>query len=112
MISELVLATWVGFGAYIIWFFALAKDYATLTSRETTFLWQLHKRQTHCSSTKFETVRRKNRIVGFRCDCGYKYLSKRPIAQRDLRAQALNVSRENAYTYSSQEEPVYLERYE
>jgi hypothetical protein len=112
MISELVLATWVGLGAYIIWFFTSAKDYAALTSRETTILWKLHKKQTNCSSTKFETVRRKNRIVGFRCDCGYKYLSKRPIAQRDLRAQALKISRENGYTYTPQEELVYLERYE
>jgi len=112
MIGELALGAWLCLVGYIIWFFALSKDYVPLTGKETTLLWKLHKKQTHCSSTKFETVRHKNKVVGFRCACGYEYLSKRLITQRDRRARALDVSRKNARTHTSQEEPVYLERYE
>jgi len=112
MIDELALATWLCLVAYIVWFFALAKDYVPLTGIETTFLWRLHKKQTHCSSTKFETVRRKNKVVGFRCACGYEYLSKRLITQRDRQARALDALRKNTHKHVSQEEPVYLERYE
>ena len=110
MIGELALAIWLFLVAYIIWFLGLAKDYVPLTGRETTLLWKLHKKQTHCSSTKFETVRHKNKVVGFRCACGYQYLSKHLITQHDRRALALDVPRKSACT--SQEEPVYLERYE
>jgi len=86
MLGALALVAWLCLAAYVIWFLALAKDYVPLTGIETMFLWKLHKRQTHCSSTKFETVRHKNKVVGFRCACGYEYLSKRLITQRDLRA--------------------------
>jgi len=113
MIGELALATlatWLCLVVYIIWFSALAKDYVPLTGRETTVLWKLHKRQTACSSTKFETVRHKNKLVGFRCACGYEYLSKRLITQRDLKARALNLPGKNGYP--SEEEQAYLERYE
>ena len=112
MMGALALVAWLCLGLYVIWFLALAKDYVPLTGIETTFLWKLHKRQTQCSSTKFETVRHKNRVVGFRCACGYEYLSKRLITQRDRRAQTLDVSRKNVHTYTSQEEPVYLQRCE
>jgi len=110
MIGELALAIWLFLVVYIIWFLTLARDYVTLTGRETTLLWTLHKRQSNCFSTKFETIRRKNKLVGFRCGCGYKYLSKRLITQHDPRAQASDVSGKNAS--ASQEESVYLERYE
>jgi len=110
MIGELALVAWLFLVAYIIWFLVLAKDYVPLSGIETTFLWKLHKRQTRCSSTKFETVRHKNKVVGFRCACGYKYLSKRLITQRDRQTRALDASKKNACT--SEEESVYLERYE
>ncbi|KPV63229.1 MAG: hypothetical protein AOA66_0951 [Candidatus Bathyarchaeota archaeon BA2] len=112
MIGELALGAWLFLAAYVVWFLALAKDYVPLTGMETTFIWKLHKRKTNCSSTKFEKVRHKNKVVGFRCACGYEYLSKRPITQRDRRAQELDVSRKNVHTHTSQEEPVYLERYD
>jgi len=110
MIGELALAMWLFLVAYIIWFLALAKDYIPLTGRETTFLWKLHKRQTHCCSSKFETVRHGKKVVGFRCACGHEYLSKRLITQHDLRERALAVLGKNECTH--QEEAVYLERYE
>jgi len=110
MIGELALAIWLFLVAYIIWFFGLAKDYVPLTGRETTLLWTLHKRQSNCFSTKFETIRRRNKLVGFRCGCGYKYMSRRLITQRDLRARTLDLSKKNAGAF--QDESVYLERYE
>ena len=110
MIGELALAIWLCLVAYIIWFSTLAREYIPLTGRETTLLWTLHKRRTNCFSTKFETIRHKNKLVGFRCGCGYKYLSRRLLTQRDLRARMLDLSRKNAGAF--QDESVYIERYE
>jgi len=110
MLGELALVAWLCLVVYIVWFLAFAKDYVPLTGRETTLLWKLHKRQNHCSSMKFEKIRHKNKVVGFRCACGYEYMSKRFITQRNLRARALKVLGKNAST--SQEDPAYLERYE
>jgi hypothetical protein len=110
MMGEFALAIWLLLVGYIIWFLGLAKDYVPLTGRETTLLWTMHKRQSNCFSTKFETIRHKNKLVGFRCGCGYKYLSKRLVTQRDMRARILDASRKNEGTF--QEDSVYLERYE
>jgi len=110
MLGELALGAWLFLVAYVIWFFALAKNYVPLTSRECTVLWKLHKIQANCFYTQFGTVRYKKKIVGFKCACGYEYLSKRLITQRNRQARALEASRKTART--SQEEPFYLERYE
>lgn len=110
MIGTLALVIWLFLVVYIIWFLTLARNYAPLTGRETTFLWMLHKRKSNCFSTKFETIRRRNKLVGFKCACGYKYLSRHLITQRDLRARTLDLSRKNAGAF--QDESVYIERYE
>ena len=110
MIGVLVLLAWLFLVAGIIWFVALAKDYVSLTGNETRFLWKLHKRQAQCSCTKFETIRHKKKVVGFRCACGYEYLSKRLITQHDQRFKLLYVLRKNEH--GRMLEPVYLERSE
>lgn len=108
MMGALVLLAWLFLVAGIIWFVALAKDYVSLTGNETRFLWKLHKRQAQCSCTKFETIRHKKKVVGFRCACGYEYLSKRLITQRDRRSKLLGELRENERARML--EPVYLDR--
>ena len=110
MLGALALVAWLFLVAYIIWFLALAKDYVALTGNETTFLWKLHKRQARCSCTRFEKIIHKKKVVGFTCACGYEYLSKRLITQRDQRSKLLYISRKNERARMS--EPVYLDRSE
>ena len=110
MMGTLALVAWLCLGLCVIWFLALAKDYVALTGSETTFLWKLHRRRTHCPFTKFEKIRHRKKVVGFRCACGYEYLSKRLITQHDQQSKLLYVLRRNER--GRMLEPVYLVRSE
>jgi len=110
MMGALALVAWLCLGVYVIWFSALAKHYVPLTSSEVTFLWKLHKIQAQCSCTKYETIRHKKKLVGFRCACGYEHLSKRLITQHDPRSKLLDELRKNER--ARMPEPVYLDRSE
>jgi len=88
MLELLVLFPWLIFGAYCFWFFFQAKTLEPLTLDELVILWKLHKQEARCNApiSQLEPIvlagSQKNEFVGFRCPCGYKYLSKRPIAQK------------------------------
>jgi hypothetical protein len=110
MTGEVAVVAWLFLAAYIIWFLALAKRYVPLTDSEIRFLWKLHRRRARCSFTKFETIRHEKKKVGFRCACGYEYLSKCLLMQRNQRSKQLEALRKDEKTRLL--EPVYLERYE
>ncbi|HVP92964.1 MAG TPA: hypothetical protein VMS94_04405, partial [Acidobacteriota bacterium] len=40
---------------------------------------KIHKHNFSCQSRKWRTIKRKNKIIGFECGCGYKHIQKRPI---------------------------------
>ena len=98
MLDLLVWSLWFIFGAYSFWFLFQAKTLEPLTLDELVILWKLHKQQAGCDApiSKLEPIIRtsshENEFVGFRCTCGYQYLSKRPITQK-VRAHTL--SKEN-----------------
>jgi len=76
-------------GAYSFWSFTQAKKFQPLTLDELVILCKLHKQQTECdaSISKVEPIinTQLNEFMGFKCECGYQYLSKRLITQRDAR---------------------------
>jgi len=88
MLELLVLVPWLIFGGYSLWFFLQAKTLEPLTLDELVILWKLHKKEARCNApiSQLEPVMlagsHQNEFVGFRCTCGYKYLSKRPITQK------------------------------
>lgn len=75
----LVPVAWVSLAVYTLWYFVVAKDYAPLNPKEVLLLWKIHKHNTRCKAKEWHEIRRGNKIVGFKCDCGYKHLQKRPI---------------------------------
>jgi hypothetical protein len=72
-------ASWACFTAYAAWYFTSAKQCAPLTYKEARMLWEIHKQKTQCQSKKWHEIRRKDRMIGFKCDCGYKHVQKRPL---------------------------------
>lgn len=90
MLGLLTWAFWFAFGGYSIWFFTKAKMLHPLTLDELVILWKLHKQQTGCQASLAKvdpvTVPHSDEFVGFKCDCGYQYLSKRLITQRKARS--------------------------
>jgi len=79
MLEPLVAAIWMVFGAYTFWFFTLAKEYVPLTTEEAEFLWKLHKQFDQCNAKTWQKITHNGRLVGFKCECGYRYVQRRPI---------------------------------
>jgi len=78
--SEILMpALWACFTTYAAWYFTSAKHHTPLTYKEARMLWEIHKQETQCKSKKWHKIRRKDRIIGFKCDCGHKHIQKRPI---------------------------------
>jgi hypothetical protein len=85
-LDVLVWLFWFLLGAYGVWFFTKAKQSQPLTLDELVILWKLHTQQTGCDTplSKLNLIRRQQgkEIVGFECECGYRYMSQRLITQR------------------------------
>ena len=46
-------------------------------------MFKMHKRQAGCTGTKISNfLLEKGKVVGFRCECGYKYEQKRLLTQK------------------------------
>ena len=83
MLDLLVWGFWFIFGAYSFWFFTQAKTLQSLTLDDLALTWQIHKQQTGCTAPHIHSLFTKsNRVVGFKCNCGYKFLQKRLITKK------------------------------
>lgn len=86
MLDVLVWIFWLTFGGYAFWFLTRAKRSEPMTLDELVILWKIHKQQAECrvpiSKVKPIVATGLDEFSGFRCECGYEYLSKRPIIQR------------------------------
>lgn len=74
-----MLASWACLLAYTVWYSTSAKNLAPITVKEAKLLWKIHKQNVSCQSRKWRIIKRKNKIIGFECGCGYKHIQKRPI---------------------------------
>ena len=86
MLDVLMWIFWFVFGAYSFWFVTRAKKRQPLTLDDLVILWKIHKQQARCSAplSKVKPIidPRSNEFSGFKCECGYRYLSERLIIQR------------------------------
>ena len=79
MFEILVTTIWACFVTYTLWFFTSAKDYVPLTVKEAKMLWKIHKQFDLCNAKTWQRIMHNGKIVGFKCECGYTYVQKRPI---------------------------------
>jgi hypothetical protein len=79
MLEILLVASWGCLAMYATWYFTSAKHYAPITSKEARILWKIHKRNIQCGARKWREVKRRGKIIGFECECGYKHVQKRPV---------------------------------
>jgi hypothetical protein len=80
MLTDIVMIMWACLGGYLIWYVAAAKCDMPLTLDEARVLWKMHKRNTNCTGHKWRSITRKNgKVLGFECECGYKYKQKRRL---------------------------------
>ncbi len=79
MIEIIAITLWVCFTAYALWYLTSAKHYAPITPNEARLLWKIHKQTAKCNSKRWREIHRGRKMVGFACECGYKYMQKRSI---------------------------------
>lgn len=80
MLELLLVASWLSLALYSTWFFTQVKQYAALSPREVYLLWSIHKSETGCNALSYlYKIQKKKGFVGFKCLCGYEYVSKRSI---------------------------------
>ena len=77
--GALIPTIWLSFGACAIWYLTSARRYVPLAPAEVRILWKIHKQKAQCEAKKCWQITRKNKIVGFECECGHKHVQKRPI---------------------------------
>jgi len=75
----LLPSLWVSLAVYASWYFTSAKRYAPMTSEEVRALWEIHKQKNLCRAKHWKKIVHKNKLVGFKCGCGYSKAQKRPI---------------------------------
>jgi len=79
LLEILLFSLWTCFIIYATWYFTSAKHYAPITHTEARMLWKIHKQIGQCSAKKWREIRRRTKIIGFECGCGYKHIQKRPL---------------------------------
>jgi len=83
MLDSLTLGAWLILGTYSLWYFFKAETFQPLTLDNLALTWKLHKQQTGCTASRIHSLLTKNdKVVGFKCDCGYEFLQKRLITQK------------------------------
>jgi hypothetical protein len=102
MLTIVLPATWAFFATYLVWFVTSAKRNATITFDDAKALWEIHKTNAKCASHKWRPISRKNgKISGFECECGYKYLQKRPIISSKPKSSSLSRRSQAAFSVAS-----------
>ena len=62
---------------------SVIKRSAPVSRDDAEVLWTMHKQNDLCSARRWKPTKRgKDKIIGFKCECGHKYLHKRPLLSR------------------------------
>jgi len=79
MLDTLLLAGLSGLGVCVV-AFALVKPAAPITAKDAKMIWMIHTNTSSCGSHRWQPLKRSNdKIVGFQCDCGYRYTQRKPL---------------------------------
>jgi hypothetical protein len=80
MLTQLVLALSACLGIFGILCLAAVKRKVPITPEDAKVMWTFHKQNGTCKYRNWHLLRRKKgKVIGFQCECGYKYTQKKPI---------------------------------
>ncbi len=84
MLETLMIVAWSGLAVGAIVF--TIRRPVPISANEAKVIWKMHRETAHCRGHKWRLLKRKqDKIVGFQCECGYKYTQKRPLVCRSLK---------------------------
>ena len=60
--------------------FAVTERTVAITVEDAKVIWTLHKQNSRCKCRNWGLLKPKNgKVNGFQCECGYKYVQKKPL---------------------------------
>ncbi|MFP3984799.1 MAG: hypothetical protein ACLFU9_02355 [Candidatus Bathyarchaeia archaeon] len=93
MAHILLPAFWACLALYVAWYLKSAR-FVPLSHKEARVLWKVHQNTALCNAARWSKIKRKNKVVGFQCACGYKHVQKRLVRDklppRNLQLQTLS----------------------
>jgi len=69
----------LAFGFYIAYVFLSAKNDVPMTKEEAETLWKFHKQKDCCKAKTWQEITKKNKLVGYECECGFKHIQKKHL---------------------------------
>ena len=69
----------LGFGLYVAYIILSARHNAPMTREEAETLWKFHKQNMCCKAEAWHEINKKNKVIGYECECGFKHIQKKPI---------------------------------
>jgi hypothetical protein len=67
------------FGLYIAYILLSAKNIVPMNEEEAESLWKFHRATKCCGGEKWQKITKRNKLIGFECECGYKHVQKKPL---------------------------------
>lgn len=67
------------FGFYIAYVLLSARNVVPMTRDEAEKLWKFHKETKCCKAKSWKEIVKKNKLVGFECECGHRHIQKKHL---------------------------------
>jgi len=67
------------FGFYIAYVLLSAKSIVPMSEEEAESLWKFHRKTKCCGAETWQKITKRNKLIGFECECGYKHVQKKPL---------------------------------
>ena len=67
------------FGFYIAYVLLSARNVVPMTSEEVDTLWKFHKQTKCCGAQTWHEITKKQKLIGYECECGFKHIQKKPL---------------------------------
>ena len=67
------------FGFYVSYILLSARRVVPMDKDEAEKLWRFHRQTKCCNAKTWQEIKKKNKLVGFECDCGHKQIQKKHL---------------------------------
>ena len=67
------------FGFYVAYVLLSARHVVPLTEKEAETIWKFHRQSTCCKAEAWNEITKKQKLIGFECECGYRHVQKKPV---------------------------------
>jgi hypothetical protein len=64
---------------FVAYLLLSAKHFAPLAIDEIETLWKVHKQSTFCKAENWIGITKKQKMIGYKCECGHYHIQKKPI---------------------------------